>query len=357
MTFSSISRALALATILVILLWVLSKIISALLLLVFALVLIIIINAPVAKLEKRGMKRGWACLIVFSCIFIALSAMIWLIIPRISQQLNELIANLPGYIDTLSKRSSEWLSAVPLVDGKLDQESLNLKDELPSVTEAISKITSLSFSFFGSIVVFIIFASIIVYGVINPGPLFEIYFLWFPKDKRETALRAFQEASVMLRGWFKANLIGGSIEAVLTSITLSLLNVPGALVWGVLALFAELIPKIGFYLMAVPPILVAFSVSPMTALWTTVFFLALNEIMADFIMPRLRSSTMSIHPVSTLFMVLAMAGAFGLMGALLATPMAAIIKAYYYAFYVKNQDKEKLLQNQIDQAVSFSPEK
>lgn len=175
--------------------------------------------------------------------------------------------------------------------------------------------------------------------------------------KKRKAVKAFQDASIMLIGWFRANLIGGSIEAVLTAITLSFLNVPGALVWGVFALFAELIPKIGVYLMSIPPILVALSVSPATALWTTVYFIILNEIMADFVMPRLRSSTMSIHPVSTLFMVLAMGSAFGLMGALLATPMVAIIKAYYYAFYVKEQEKDKAFLKYIDDAIYASSKK
>ena len=116
----------------------------------------------------------------------------------------------------------------------------------------------------------------------------------------------------------------------------------GALVWGALALFSELIPKIGFYIMSIPPVLGALSVSPLTALWELIFFLALNEIIGDFVMPKLRSSTMNIHPVSSIFLLLAMGSAFGLTGALMATPLAAIIKAFYEEFYVKkfNEDTD-----------------
>jgi len=73
--------------------------------------------------------------------------------------------------------------------------------------------------------------------------------------------------------------------------------------------------------------------------------------MGDFVMPKLRSSTMKIHPVSTLFLLLAMGAAFGLIGALLATPMAAIIKAYYEAFYLSNFKDDNLMEQRIDDII------
>ncbi|MCX2476944.1 AI-2E family transporter [Pedobacter sp. MC2016-05] len=78
--------------------------------------------------------------------------------------------------------------------------------------------------------------------------------------------------------------------------------------------------------MAIPPTLVALSVSGMTALLCMIFFLILNELISDFLMAKLTSSTMNIHPMSNLYMLLAGAAAFGLIGALLATPLAAMIK-------------------------------
>ena len=87
--------------------------------------------------------------------------------------------------------------------------------------------------------------------------------------------------------------------------------------------------------MAVPPILIALSIDPMTAMWVAIFYLVLDEIMGDFVIPHIRASTMKIHPVSLLVMLLAMVTVFGLMGALIATPLTAFIKAYYETFYEK----------------------
>ena len=133
------------------------------------------------------------------------------------------------------------------------------------------------------------------------------------------------------------------------------MKVPGAWVWGALALFAELIPRIGFYIMSIPPLLVGLSVSPFTALWILIFFLALDEVLGDFVMPRLRSTTMNVHPVSTIFLLLAMGSAFGLVGALLSTPLAAIIKAYYEEFYLSNVKEDIEMEKRIDQVIYHLP--
>src|SRR5688500_18781680 len=107
--------------------------------------------------------------------------------------------------------------------------------------------------------------------------------------------------------------------------------------------------------MAIPPVLVAFSVGPFTAMWVLLFYILLNQIMGTFIMPRLLSSSMNIHPVSTLFMLLVMGAAFGLIGALLTVPVTAIIKAYYEAFYKINQEKDQMLEKRINTVIYQSP--
>jgi predicted PurR-regulated permease PerM len=125
-------------------------------------------------------------------------------------------------------------------------------------------------------------------------------------------------------------------------------GIPGVWVWAGVTFFAELIPKLGFYIMAVPPILVAFSISPMTAVWVAAFYIALDEIIGDFVIPRIRYTTMKIHPVFTLVMLLAMTAAFGVIGAFISTPLTAFIKAYFEAFYHKSNTRKKQIKTLIE---------
>jgi predicted PurR-regulated permease PerM len=346
--YSTLTKAITFAAAVIIFLWFLFKAAGVVLLLMFALVLAIVINSPVAKLEKRGMRRGWACLLVFGIILLVIVLLGWLIVPRISDQVTTLVDNLPQYATQMSKNVSAWFSGYPQINREIQEQGINLSQILPSVPKMLMQIGNYSLSIMSMILIAIIFFSMIVYTVTNPRPLLELYFSFFKPEKRASATEALQRASVMLKGWLKGNIYGGTIRAVCTTIFLSIIGVPGAWVWGALALFADLIPRFGFYIMAVPPILVALSVSPMTALWVAIFMIALDEVMADFILPKIRSNTMNIHPVSIMFIVLAMAAVFGFMGVLLAVPITAIIKAYYEAFYMNKLPEDRELETRID---------
>jgi len=346
--YRTLTKAILFATGIFVLLWFLFKAAGMVLLLLFSLILAIVINAPVVWLEKKGFKRGWACAIVFGIILMIIVLLAWLIIPTVSTQVTTLVNNLPDYARQLSNNVSGWFTNYPEIHREIQEQGATISSWLPSLPRTLMRIGNYSLSVITFILVGILFISMVVYAVIHPRPLLQLYFSFFPQRQLDRAQKALQHTSVMLIGWIRANIIGGTIRAVLMTIFLSMMNVPGAMLWGVVAFVAELIPKLGFYIASIPPILVALSVSPSTALWTTIFLLALDELMGDFVLPKLRSNTMNIHPVSILFILLAMTAIFGVMGALLATPMTAIIKAYYEAFFVSVDVDHPSLNQRID---------
>jgi len=346
--FRTLTSIILYAAGLIILLWFLYKILSVVLLGLFAMVLGVIINAPVSRLESKGMKRWLASLIVFAIIFGITGLLGWMVVPHLSDQLDVLIGNLPKYYASVTGYLETILKKFPELNREVNEGGISLSSAMPSIGNTVMGIGNFSFSVLGGIFVFIVFICMVVFFVGNPRPIIHLYLTVFPPAQRQKAEEALQHTSVMLVGWMKSNLIGGALEAVVVYSFLTLMDVPGALVWAALAFFSELIPKIGFYIMAIPPTLVALSVSPATALWCLLFFLLLNELVSDFLMPKLRSSTMNIHPVSSLFLLLAMGTAFGLTGALLATPLAAIIKAYYEAFYLSQFPEDDTLEERTN---------
>lgn len=336
---------------LVILLWFLYQILNVVLIATFAVVFGLIINAPVNRLEKKGLKRWLAALIVFSIIFSVSVLLCWIVIPQLTTQIDSLLQDLPIYYNAVTGYIDKLISNFPQLQEQIDQREVSISSAIPSIGNVVKSIGNFSISLFSSIFIFIVFLCMIVFFVGNPKPLVELYLTLFPIEQRDKAKNAIINTSVMLVGWMKSNVIAGTIEAVIVYCFLTWMEVPGAMVWAALAFFSELLPKIGFYIMAIPPTLVALSVSGMTALWCLIFFLILNELISDFLMPKLRSSTMNIHPMSNLFMLLAGAAAFGLIGALLATPLAAIVKAYYEEFYLKKFPEDPELENLTQQII------
>lgn len=345
--YRQLAKAIFLGAGVIILLWLFFKMVSAVLLLLFALVLAIAINGPVVKLEKRGIKRGWATAIVFLLIFLAFAAIAVFIGPKINEQISVLIRNLPGYLTQATTKISSWFVNYPELQKEIKIDPSQMSSLLPSIPKTIMQVGSFSLSLLSQFLVVIVFISMVGYMIGNPRPLFELYLLSFPPSKRDKATVAFTRISFMIRGWMRSMLIGGFINAVLATVFLHIMGVPGAFVWGALAFFTEFIPRVGFFIKAIPPVLIALSIDSTTAIWVAVFYLAVDEFMADFVMPRVRSNIMKIHPVSILFAVMAMGVAFGFIGVLLATPLTAIVKAYYEVFWVNKFGDVKQMEHRI----------
>lgn len=346
--YKQLAKAIFLAAAVVILLWLFYKMVSVVLLLLLAIVLSLAINGAVIKLERYKIKRGWATAIVFIVIFLAFGSISFLVGPKINEQISLLVKNLPAYAIQASDKVSSWFADYPELQKQMKINPATVSDWLPSIPNTLMQIGNFSLSILAEVLIVIVFISMVAYMVANPKPLFELYLLMFPPVQRDKATIAFTRISVMVRGWMRSNLIGGFTNAVLVTIFLNIMHVPGAFVWGALAFFTEFIPRIGFFLKALPPILVALSINGFTATWVTIFYLASDEIMADFIMPRVRANTMKIHPVSILFVVLAMGVAFGFVGVLLATPLTAIIKAYFEVFFVNKFEDDKQMEKRIE---------
>lgn len=322
-------------------LWFAFEIINVLFLFFFAVVLTLVLNTPTMWLMSKNIRRPAAALIVFFAMLLFLFFIAWLVVPRILTQITTLVSNLPDYYLALQERLNSLLKDYPELQQKLMAHS-DIVNDLPSATNLLTSVSRFSFSVIGGIFFLVVFFSIVAYMLINPAPLIETYLLVFPQDKRPKAAHALSTASGMMVGWVWSNLIVGLIEAIAVFIFLSLMGIPGVWVWAGLTLFAELIPKLGFYIMAIPPTLVALSIHPITALWVLIFYVIFDEISGDFLLPRIRAKAMNLHPVSTLFVMLAMASAFGVLGALIATPLTAFIKAYYETFILAETSKANL---------------
>jgi predicted PurR-regulated permease PerM len=99
-----------------------------------------------------------------------------------------------------------------------------------------------------------------------------------------------------------------------------------ALAFGIFFGLMELIPFVGPFLGALPPVLVALFSDPISALWVGLLFVALQQIEGHIVAPQIFSHTLRINPLLVIFALLVGAEVAGFVGALLALPIAAIIR-------------------------------
>lgn len=315
-------------------LWFVQRIMTALLLMFLVGVVAIALSSPIRWLRRNGVGRRGSAAIVLAIFIATLLLVGWLVIPRVAAQLIVLLERLPQLVVQLNGQLIDLLSRNPELQ-RLVASNGQPPDFSRAALGLFEGVGSIGLGLLGALALTIIFLSGVISVVSNPRPIVRAYLGSLPARHRIAGLRAYRRAARSIVGWTEATVIIGSIEFVLVFFVLTLLDVPGALVWAALAFFVEFIPRIGNYLMAIPPVLVALSVDPSTALWVALFYFAMGEIIGAFVAPRIGGAAMAVHPLLLLFFALAFALAFGLLGALVATPAAAFFAAFYSEFYLK----------------------
>jgi putative permease len=316
-------------------LWFLERIVVAVLLLFFALVVSIALSAPVNWFVRRGLSRRMAGLLTLLIFFGAIVLLAALVIPTLAGQMVLLGNRLPQLIGQIDEQMASWLARYPDLQGFFSPQGASIRNAVPSASQLFQGLGGISLSLLGAAALAIVFFSTVAYVVLDPRPLLNAYLGSLPRAYLPAGMRAYRRAAHSVIGWTKASLVIGAIQAVAVFIFLTLMGVPAALVWAALAFFADFIPRVGGYVMALPPVILALTVSPLTAIWVALYYLVSNEILGSVVAPKIRGAAMQMHPVLILFFTLAFALAFGLLGAIVAVPAAAFFSAFYSEFYLR----------------------
>jgi putative permease len=342
------SRAVWLAAGIFLLFWFAKQAIPILMAFFLSLILAIVINGPVTWMEKRGLSRGWGTLIASFWGLAALGLALVLVVPVVIEQGTALVAQVPNLIAGFEQRFARLLNHYPWIKERLlppDGVNGKLLDAFPAL---LTGVFQYSLSVFSLVFFAVAIISMVIYMVLSPRALIQGYLWLLPPRHRDAGARALSRSCQMVFAWMKAHLIVGGIQAVLVFAFLSLLGIPGTAVWALLAFAAELVPKLGPYVMAAPPVLLALSIDPVKALWVAAFYAAMCELTGDTIGPWVRGKEMDIQPALLIFFMLVMGSAFGLVGALISAPLAGFLKAYLEEFYFSRYAADPRIKDQVE---------
>lgn len=143
------------------------------------------------------------------------------------------------------------------------------------------------------------------------------------------------KADVAVGGYLRGQLLITLIIGVLIFVGLTIIGVPLALPISFLAALFNLVPYLGPIVGMIPAVILGFTVSPLTALLAVVVFIVANQIEGNVLGPYILSKSTNLHPVTVLLAILVGAGLFGLLGALLAVPVSALLKVVLEEYLLK----------------------
>lgn len=180
--------------------------------------------------------------------------------------------------------------------------------------------------------------------------------LLMPRSAEPAVADALDDASRGLRGWMVGQAVSSLVVAAFTWAGLALLGVPASGGLGLIAGLLDVIPMIGPIIAGVPAVLLAFTVSPITAVWTIVLFLIIQQIQGNFLQPMIQKQAVDVPPAILLFAVVAAGLLFGFLGVLLAAPLTVVVYVLVQRIYVRTLlGKDMTIAGTGDQAPPADP--
>lgn len=301
---------------------------ASFLLLVFAAVVLAVVFDALTRLicTRLSVGRGIALALAVILLLGVFIGAIVLFGAQLTSEFDDIRNSLPGAVDNV-QAFLDQLGLGNTVNGALEQG----KDALSGL---LSKAGSYLLAFGNGLtnLVLVIFAA--VFLAADPSVYRRGLVLLVPDSGTEVAEAGLDDAWKGLNGWMKGQAISSVVVAALTSTGLALLGVPSAGGLGVIAGLLDVIPMIGPVISGVPAVLLAFTQSPMTAVWTVVLFLIVQQLQGNFLQPMIQKQAVDVPPALLLFAVLAAGMLFGSLGVLLAAPLTIVVFVLVKRIYV-----------------------
>jgi predicted PurR-regulated permease PerM len=182
---------------------------------------------------------------------------------------------------------------------------------------------------------------LLVFVLANPRPLVAAYLALVPDRYREQAHRTLARLMRQMTAWARGVAINGIITGLSIGVSLWLIGVQPALMFGVFAFLGEFLPNIGAFLVSIPILLIALSMGA-TKFWLALgVILLVYQIELNVLVPGVLGKEMRLHPVNILFFTLATAELFGLLGVFLAVPAAALVQIVIDEFYLEPRKMDR----------------
>lgn len=293
----------------------------------------------VAYLEKRKkISRLWAIFIAYLVVGVFLIFLFMYLIPLLSQELSQLIDDVPYYAGELQKNITQlqrqYQQALVYDTTQRITEELITRGEFV-VIQLAKRTTQLIVWLITSIVNLVIGLILAFYLLRDFQQIKSKIISLLPAKNREGAFLFLVEINRVIEGFIRGQLLVAIFVAVSTTIGLYWLQIEYALVIGMVAGIAGIIPYLGSIIGILPALVLALFKSPWLAFKVLILYLVIQQLEGSIIAPKVVGDRVGLHPLFIVLALLAGGQLLGIWGMLIAVPIAAIIKVLLNHLWVR----------------------
>jgi predicted PurR-regulated permease PerM len=283
---------------------------------VLSLMLVATFNPLVRRLQTR-LTRGWAITAVVSALIGVGAGVLILMIPPLLRQGRNLLVNLPHYLHAIENGARQM--GIPL---HLQASALDLSKRVASMGPELLNVLG---TVVGGVTGVLTVAVLTTYLLIDGPRVASSLFRLLPRAERLPSRQMFAEIGLQVGSYMRGQFITSAAAGLFSFILLAALKVPEPLALAFLMAVADVIPMVGPLIGTVPAVLMALTRGTPVALIVLVAFVVYHQIESHMLVPRIYGRTMSLSPSIVVIAILIGATLMGILGALLALPVAAAV--------------------------------
>lgn len=304
----------------------------------FGLIISILFDPVIDFLQKRRIPRVISTVGVYLVLFGILAYVIFATTPLFVGELQRFSQLLPQYFEESISPPLQGLGI-----GAFEDFESFLKVIGENATDNSSNVVKALFSIFGGIFSTIFVISVAIFLSIEDRPGERVIGVLFPKKYEAVALDIWSRSQKKVSGWFLSRVLSSLFVGAATYIALLLFNVPYPFSLAILSGVLNFIPIIGPLLTTVLVALLVALDSPLRALFVILAITLIQQVENNILTPILSRKFIGLPPVLVL-VALAIGGQFwGIMGAILAIPLAGILFEFLRDFLKKRKEEQTVV--------------
>ncbi len=285
----------------------------------------------VGWLKKRNIPLVVGILPFYGVLLGLFVGLLWFIGPTLVDQLTEVVGELPQYYADvrlyLQSSPNELLKAIglrmplemALPINQMPVDAVDTGDPISLIGQALGSVGNALFMFLAVLL-------LAYYWLVDGDMIIRRIVLRVPLEKREEIRALIVEIEVKIGSYFRGQLLLCLIIGVMSLVAFLLIGVPNALTLSLISGLTEAVPVLGPTIGAVPAILMTLSTAPEKSLWVIIALVVIQGLENNFLVPRIMDKSVGVNPLITILSIAAFGLLFGIVGAILAIPLAAILQ-------------------------------
>jgi len=304
-------------------------------LLTFALVLAIALQPTVGWLERKGLSRGAAVLLVAIALVGLSLAFLTFVTTSLAQQIALLVQDFPGFRARLEHRLPVHY---PVLKRIVDE--IFALPSSPEIAAHLRRPLALGTTVLGGALSMFFTMIVTLYLLLDGRRLYAWLIAYVPRRHRDRMGITAEEVSVVVQAYVRGQVVTSALFTIFVAIVLNVFRVPAAMPLALLAGFCDVVPVVGIIIATVPAAVLAFTVSPTAGIVVCALYGLYHTVESYYIVPRVYGSSLRLSTLAVLLALMVGTALQGLTGAILILPLVAaypIIERIWLARYLGHE--------------------